>query len=118
MSTWTSSMTRDERGSGICLTTRITSSTLVLIDGGSRSLRRFVARLRKRLGRYHCLARRLLRRSRRVFPLFFPTPRGGGFTGGENRSGSPPSPPRCTLSFFSSPVVGRDLAFTRPSGWV
>src|SRR5260221_14040254 len=84
MSTWTSSMTRDERGSGICLTTRITSSTLVLIDGGSRSLRRFVARLRKRLGRYHCLARRLLRRSRRAFIFFFTFPRWGVFLARKN----------------------------------
>src|SRR5260370_22467107 len=75
MSTWTSSMRREERGSGICLTTRITSSTLVLIDGGSRSLRRFVARLRKRLGRYHCLARRLLRRVWRSFIFSFSFPR-------------------------------------------
>src|SRR5260370_14688453 len=83
MSTWTSSMRRDERGSGICLTTRITSSTLVLIDGGSRSLRRFVARLRKRLGRYHCLARRLLRRSRRASIFSFPFPRWRVFSAGQ-----------------------------------
>src|SRR5260370_11711005 len=103
MSTWTSSMRRDERGSGICLTTRITSSTLVLIDGGSRSLRRFVARLRKRLGRYHCLARRLLRRSRRSFLFSFSPPPFWVFSAGKTRSLSPPAPPHLPPPFFVPP---------------
>src|SRR5260221_12371557 len=107
MSTWTSSMTRDERGSGICLTTRITSSTLVLIDGGSRSLRRFVARLRKRLGRYHCLARRLLRRSRRAFLFSFTSPGWGGFWASET----------CSLPPHAHPVGLFPFSVAQATAW-
>src|SRR5258708_13785231 len=111
MSTWTSSMRRDERGSGICLTTRITSSTLVLIDGGSRSLRRFLARLRKRLGRYHCLARRLLRRSRRSSLLSFTSRRWGISAARQTWAFPPPAPPLVLLPFSLPHVHG----WTSPS---
>src|SRR5258708_30017502 len=116
MSTWTSWMRRDERGSGICLTTRITYSTLVLIDGGSRSLRRFVARLRKRLGRYHCLARRLLRRSRRASLFFFTSPRWGVFSAGKNLAVPPQGPPLLLPSFFIPPGAGAGRPFHLPGG--
>jgi len=65
MSTWTSSIICCAMGKGIFLTTRITSSTLVLIEGGSRPLRLLEARLLHRAGRYHFRLRRALRRTRR-----------------------------------------------------
>src|SRR6266581_4644179 len=65
MSTWTSSIICCAMGKGIFLTTRITSSTLVLIEGGSRPLLLLEARLLHRAGRYHFRLRRALRRTRR-----------------------------------------------------
>src|SRR6266852_525961 len=58
-------------GSGIFPTTRITSSALVLTDGGNLPLRLLEARLFHRAARYHFRARRLLRRSRRSFIFSF-----------------------------------------------
>src|SRR5215467_4872311 len=66
MSTCTSSITIEERGSGICLTTRITSSTLVLREGGSLPLRLADPRFKNLGGRYHFRWRRLLRLLRRA----------------------------------------------------
>src|SRR5258708_28506277 len=65
ISTWTSSITRALIGRGSFLTTRITSSTLVLMEGGNRPLHLLDARLRKRVGRYQRPERPLLLRSRR-----------------------------------------------------
>src|SRR5260221_11275345 len=59
-------MTVDEIGSGICLTTRITSSTLVLIEGGKRPLRLLDALFKNLAGRYHFRARRFFRLVRRA----------------------------------------------------
>src|SRR5260370_12954618 len=63
-------------GNGSCRTTRITSSTLVLIEGGSRPLRLLEARLRNLQGRYHVRLRRLRRCMRRVSILSFTSRRG------------------------------------------
>src|SRR5260221_8435789 len=66
ISTCTSSMTVDEIGSGICLTARTPSSTLVLIEGGKRPLRLLDALFKNLAGRYHFRARRFFRLVRRA----------------------------------------------------
>ena len=98
----------DEIGSEICLTMRITSSIVVLMEGGKRPLRLPDARFKNLAGRYHFRARRFLRLVHRV----------SSFSLTSSRCRISPDKRICPLPTQERPVTGMPLSLPSTTSWM